>query len=148
MACGLSAVQPTAGNDIVNFQGLRSAPLCARAEADSAPLTQDAVQLGAVAVYHPVHQRAQLGERRRGTYPIPCHVRPCLFCVWASIFVCSLARARRHPGAWAPLRSPALRQIWRHFCQALIWCFFIFGVFTGAPPCVRRSMHASHLLRS
>ena len=26
-------------------------------------------------------------------------------------------------------------QIWRHTCQALIWCFFIFGVFSGVRAC-------------
>jgi hypothetical protein len=72
----------------------------------------------------------------------------CLLSGHVCFNACSLARAWRHPGGWAPLRSLALRQIWRHFCQALIWCLFIFGIFTGAPPLRWRSMHASHLFCS
>ena len=80
----------------------------------------------------------------------PRLLRLCLFRAWACLFLCSATWlvAWRHPGGWAPLRSPARRQIWRHFCQALIWCFFIFGVFTGAPPCVWRPVHASPVFRS
>ena len=33
---------------------------------------QDGIQLGAMAVYYPVHQRAQLGERRRGAPSTAC----------------------------------------------------------------------------
>jgi len=123
----------------------------ARAEADSAPLTQDAVQLGAVAVYHPVHQRAQLGERRRGAHPVPCHVRPCLFHVGASCFVCSLARARRHPGAWAPLRSPgACGRSGGTSARRSSGASSSSACSRVRRPCGRRSMHAhaSHPLRS
>ena len=35
---------------------------------------QDGIQLGAMAVYYPVHQRAQLGERRRGAPRIVCEM--------------------------------------------------------------------------
>ena len=43
--------------------------------------------------------------------------------------------AEGHHRRQLPEWLDAVAQIWRHTCQALIWCFFIFGVFTGVQAC-------------